>query len=192
MKMAARTFETLLEKAQTLAWACPHTNKPNHGHGLCGTCYMRKRRSRMETTRDMNGDPLFRHPEIALAFVVQKNCRLCGDAFEGGRVCQLHPEICDACEREYCECKVEDKVELMPLNEIIAMREDARIPFLHARKMTLRLAGKATNSMPDIVIRNESETVYTAFRRRAAWQEDDPWRENAKRALEEMGDEESR
>lgn len=187
--MAARTFESLLEKARTLAWACPHTDKPNHGNGMCGMCYMRKRRSKLNRADEPNGDPMYRHPEIALAFIVHKNCALCGDAFELGRECQLHPQICDACEREYCECKVENKVELTPLEEIIAVREDDRIPLLHARKMTLRLAGKATNSMPDIVIRNEAETVYTAFRRRAAWQEDDPWRENAKRALEEMSDE---
>lgn len=133
------------------ATKCEHTDRLHHAKGMCGACYMRFHRM---ISRDLKHDPDYRHPEISLNFTVKNNCILCGDGFndQHRKGCTLHPEICDTCHAEYCECKVGGRIELTPLEDIAQMKEDSQISILYARKMTLRIAGKRTNSLPRIFV----------------------------------------
>jgi hypothetical protein len=137
-----------------------------------------------------NGDPLFRHPELVLGFRVQNQCILCGDGMgHAKRECQLHPGICDVCEQEYCECMATEQVVLRPLEEIARLHEDDQIEPLLARKLTLRAAGKETNSLPAIPLSPTPDTVYVPFRTRKLMPEDtNPSFENIQKVLEEQGE----
>jgi len=128
-----------------LPTTCGHPDREHHAHGMCRQCYQSVHRG--------HGDPSFRQQNQNLLFTVKQRCILCGDAFEPKRKCELHPEICDVCHAEYCECTVASKVDLEPLEELIEQvqgKEELLIPLLRARKITLRLAGKTTNSLPRI------------------------------------------
>src|ERR1700738_973653 len=99
------------KSSSIIAIRCGHPDRKHHAHGMCYQCYQQSHRG--------SGDPLNRHPELVLGFIVQKNCILCGDGMPLlDRECQLHPDICNTCEREYCECQALEQIDLMPLEEI--------------------------------------------------------------------------
>lgn len=172
-------------KRQKLAWACPHKEKPAHAKGMCAMCYMRRFRARGSSSGDPEG---FGHPELSLRFQISHNCIICGDGFnELKRKCHLHPDICDACEHEYCECTVEDRVKVGALEDIAAYPEEERIAPLLARKITLRLAGKNTNSVPPIPYQPEDARpeFYPILSRRGTADDESASTENVRVILEE-------
>lgn len=121
-----------------------------------------------------NGDPEFRRPDIVLGFRVGRNCVLCGDGFnELNRECHLHPDICNTCEREYCECEVEDNVDLVALEDIVKYPEEKRVGMLLARKMTLKLAGKKASAMTLVQPSSMEHTVYVPFKSRRFYPDPD-------------------
>lgn len=148
-------------KYSAAAITCEHPEREHHAHGMCKVCYMRHHRA-IE-----NPDAKWR-PEVNLNFTVKNNCIVCGDGYNvQRRKCDLHPQICDTCHVEYCECKAKAGVELTPLEDIAQMKEASQVPFLRARKMTLRLAGKkTTNSLPNIRVESplEDRVIYDASR----------------------------
>lgn len=116
---------------------CEHPKK--YARGMCWSCWGAWHRGRPPKIRAF------------LAFVVRQNCILCGDGMgELRRKCRIHPRVCNVCHAEYCECQVQDNVELLSLEDIAQMPDDEQIGALKARKITLRLAGKRTNSLPFI------------------------------------------
>ena len=116
---------------------CGHPDRKNRAYGMCDSCYDRHRNAQNKRI-----EPL-------LNFTIRANCPICGDGYgELRRRCQLNPTICDVCHAEYCECSAKEPVELMSLDEVARLTDAQKIPVLRARKMTLRLAGKITNSLP--------------------------------------------
>lgn len=77
---------------------------------------------------------------------------------------------------------------LMSIEDVIALSEEARIQPLLTRKKALKMFGGKATAMNVIVQRQPEEISYITITR-ARWKEDDPWLDNAKRALEEVNEE---
>lgn len=195
----------MLVKSSVLARTpgCEHKDRPVHARGMCGPCYNSWRWKNLTSSHKFNGDPERGRSELILGFAADRNCSLCGDAIpHKKRNCQLHPDICNACEQEYCECQVCPYPDDCPndtfqcercselalhtsIEDVVRLSEEDQVKVLMARKETLkRFGGKAT-AMNIIVNKHPEETTYITITR-AGWREDDPWLENAKRTLEEM------
>lgn len=137
LALVARGFNPTGQPLKTNT--CGHPERRHYGHGMCERCYNKARWQEGKIKNDLI------KPQINFY------CSLCGDGIvEVTRGCKLHLDICNVCHHEYCECQVESKVELLALEAIVKEPEDDRIPLLKARKMTLRLAGKITNSLPPL------------------------------------------
>lgn len=152
---------------------------------------IRMRELRKERGGRLNGNPEFRHPDIVLGFRAKQHCILCGDGFsELHRKCRLHPGICDACEREYCECSVEDSVKLTEIEDIARYPEEQRVDILRARKLTLKSAGKRTTAMTCVQPQPDEHIGFVPFRSRKFYPDPDNEGghafDNVERAFEEQ------